>query len=131
MKINKTANTNLEKIILDYLESLDAPELITKINSSDKDIPDAVSYCAEQCRQKATKHGSYSAYGGTDAELFGMVVHYFEEDSIKKGSVSVPKNVKVVASTPKPKAEAPKVEKPKPAPKVVKDDQLEGQLSLF
>lgn len=127
MKVNKTANTEAEKRVLEYLEGLDAPELITKINSSSKDIPDALSYCKAKAKQRA-QNGCACI---EDTEVFGWVVHYFEEDSISKGATPKgPVRERIEVKT-EPKKPALKVEKPKPAPKVVKDDQLEGQLSLF
>ena len=127
MKINKTANTEAEKRVLEYLEGLDAPELITKINSSSKDIPDALSYCKGLAKSRAQSGCACIE----DTEVFGWVVHYFEEDSISKGATPKgPVRERIEVKT-EPKKEVPKVEKPKPVPKVVKDDQLEGQLSLF
>ena len=122
MAINKTARDETEKVILDYLNTLESPELIKKIQTTDKDIPDALEYVKNQVKSRA-KHGCAMV---TDQEVFGMIIHYFEEDSIAKGSA--PKT-KAVVTTSAPKKEQPKVEKPKVISTASKE--IEGQLSLF
>ena len=125
MTVNKTARNETEKRILAYLEGLDAPELIRKINSTDKDIPDAVAYVKSQVKHRA-ENGCAMV---EDSEVFGMVVHYFEEDSIRKGNTPVVnKKIEVVknASYDKKPKEQPKPIKPK-----VVSNEIEGQLSLF
>ena len=126
MTVNKTARDETERVILEYLEGLDSPELIRKINSTDKDIPDALSYVKEQVRSRA-QNGCAMV---SDQEVFGMVIHYFEEDSIQKGMVREVKKdrievVKNASYDKKPK------EQPKPVKPKVITNEIEGQLSLF
>ncbi len=120
MKVNKTANSEAEKRILEYLEGLDSPELIRKINATDKDIPDALNYVKNQVRSRAVN----GCAAVEDVEVFGMVIHYFEEDSIKKGT-SPAKSNRIEIKTQKPKEEKPK------AVAVQKTNDLAGQMSLF
>ena len=120
MKVNKTANSEAERRILEYLEGLDSPELIRKINATDKDIPDALKYVKNQVRSRAV-NGCATV---EDAEVFGMIIHYFEEDSIKKGT-SPTKSNRIEIKTQKPKEEKPK------AAAVQKTNDLAGQMSLF
>ena len=115
MKVNKTANNQAEQRVLEYLESLDSPELIRKINATDKDIPDALNYVKNQVRSRAVN----GCAAVEDVEVFGMIIHYFEEDSIKKGTSPVKSN-RIEIKTQKPKAAA-----------VQKSNDLAGQMSLF
>jgi hypothetical protein len=110
MKVNKTANTEAEKRVLEYLEGLDAPELITKINSSSKDIPDALSYCKGLAKSRAQSGCACIE----DTEVFGWVVHYFEEDSISKGATPKgPVRERIEVKT-EPRKEVPKVKSRSP-----------------
>ena len=120
MKINKTANNQVEQRVLEYLESLDSPELIRKINATDKDIPDALNYVKNQVRSRAVN----GCAAVEDVEVYGMIIHYFEEDSIKKGT-SPAKSNRIEIKTQKPKEEKPK------AAAVQKTNDLAGQMSLF
>ena len=120
MKVNKKANSEAEKRNLEYLEGLDSPELIRKINATDKDIPDALNYVKNQVRSRAVN----GCAAVEDVEVFGMVIHYFEEDSIKKGT-SPAKSNRIEIKTQKPKEEKPK------AAAVQKSNDLAGQMSLF
>ena len=122
MTINKSANNETEQRVLTYLESLDNPQLIKKINSTDKGIPDALDYVKAQVRSRA-KNGCAVV---EDQEVFGMIIHYFEEDSIKKGNTTVEKkHIEVVKTKPSTSTEKPK------AAAVQKTNDLEGQMSLF
>ena len=121
MKTKLTASNTYEQVVLDYIESLDAPELIEKINAGDKGLSDCMSYVKSQAKSKAVNGCAVL----TDQEVFGMAVHYFEEDSIKKGATpSAPK----VKAEPK-QIEKPKTEKPK-APVIAKSNDIEGQMSF-
>ena len=121
MKTKLTASNAYEQVVLDYIESLDAPELIEKINAGDKGLSDCMSYVKTQARSKAVNGCAVL----TDQEVFGMAVHYFEEDSIKKGATP---------SAPKAKAEPKQIEKPKTekpkAPVIAKSNDIEGQMSF-
>lgn len=122
MKVNKTANNQAEQRVLEYLESLDSPELIRKINATDKDIPDALNYVKNQVRSRAVN----GCAAVEDVEVFGMIIHYFEEDSIKKGNITVEKKrIEVVKTKPSTSTEKPK------AAAVQKSNDLAGQMSLF
>ena len=118
MKTKLTASNAYEQVVLDYIESLDAPELIEKINAGDKGLSDCMSYVKSQAKSKAVNGCAIL----TDQEVFGMAVHYFEEDSIKKGATpSVKAELKQIKK--------PKTEKPK-APVIAKSNDIEGQMSF-
>ena len=122
MKTKLTASNAYEQVVLNYIESLDAPELIEKINAGDKGLSDCMSYVKTQARSKAVNGCAVL----TDQEVFGMAVHYFEEDSIKKGATQSASKFKV---EPKKQIENQKVEKPK-APVIAKSNDIEGQMSF-
>ena len=116
------AEGSFQSAILNYINSLNAPELMKKIADGEKNIADCCSYIISEMRKKAKNNVTVAE----DQEVFGLAVHYFEEDSIKKGSASVSNaiNKAIVATSPK------KEEKPKAAA-VQKTTDLEGQMSLF
>lgn len=115
-----TAEGSFQSAILNYINSLNAPELMKKIADGEKNIADCCSYIISEMRKKAKNNVTVAE----NQEVFGLAVHYFEEDSIKKCSSSV-SNARVFCAT-SPKKE----EKPKAAA-VQKTNNLEGQMSLF
>lgn len=122
-----TAKTELQQIVLDYLTSEASPELMEKIQNGTKGLDDMEHYIIKEMRKKQQKGVAYC----TDKTLFGMAVHYFEEDSIKKeassgGNYSVSKVTKPSVNKPQEnkKAQA-------KAAAVLNTGQIEGQLSLF
>lgn len=99
------------------------------LKKPNKNIDDCLTYILNQVKASGCN-------GFADDEIFGMAVHYYDEDDIIVGK---PVNGTVVvnhSATNKPKEKVDKVEKPKeqdkPAkqPKVVKMDTSK-QVSLF
>ena len=120
--IEKTTN-GTEKAILEYLDKNASSELREKIQNSNKDIKDCIQYIASEVKAKAV--GGCACV--TDAEVFGLAVHYFEEDSIgvfagHSGLVGTTTSSQKVESKPEKKEAAKKVEK--------KESGVE-QLSMF
>ena len=120
-----------EKIVAEYIDANASDILVEKINNSDKGMSDCWSFIVKQAKDKAGKH---DAVGVAAMEVFGWAIHYFEEDSIKKGDT--PKieakvetvkedNVAAVAKEP---IKIVKVEK---KPKEPKSDMLPGQMTIF
>lgn len=101
----------------------------------------SVEECCKYILQEARKRGT--AVAMTDEEVYGMAVHYYDEDSIKVTGATPQAKVTTPQTTPvaKPKSnipnlfEQPKVQEPvktKPQPKVEKKKQAEEmQFSLF
>lgn len=105
----------------------------------------SIEECCKYILQEVRKKGN--AVFMEDAEVYGMAVHYYDEDSIKvdqptpKVKVSVPTKSQpkaesksnVVDLFSKPKTEPMTEEKPQPKakPQTKKEKALEGQLSLF
>ena len=118
---NLKAEGDFQNAILEYLNTVEDEVFIQKVNSGDKDLESFERWIRQEMK-KRVKDGCAIA---KDQEIFGLAMHYFEEDGIPKATVKIP--AKVVMSE-KP-VEKPKVEKPK-AIKTSSSVDLEGQLSL-
>ena len=123
------AEGQFQEIILAYLNTIEDEVFIEKVNSGDKDLDDCENFIYNEMRKKAVHSRAFA----TDQEVFGLAVHYFEEDGIPKTKQSggVVKTVKVdshkseeLKPRPEPKVEKPKKVKPKAAA------ELEGQMSF-
>lgn len=119
MSDNLTAE---ERIIAEYIEANASDVLVEKINSGDKGIKDCWNFIIDQAKEKAN---GQSGIGIADSVVFGWAIHYFEEDSIKKGETPKVK-VEVKAVEPKKVEKKPdkKAEKPK-------EELLPGQMTIF
>lgn len=118
MKLALTAKGNVEETILKYLEDNASEELAKKISESKKTLSGCINFIKGEARKQAS--------GGcamlTDQEVFGLAIHYFEEESISENKVAtVPATVKHTEPE-KPKQEI---------KKAVTTTQLEGQMSMF
>lgn len=130
-ELNLIANTNEEKMVLEYLQDNASDVLADKINNgvhvekddkhliSKKTLKGFMTYACEEAR-KISEVGAKSACIKDDV-VYGWSIHYFEEDSIietlynEDGTEYIP---------PRPKVES------KPyVPKPVKKEQ--EQISLF
>lgn len=105
-----------EQIIFDYVQVNASEVLKEKIEKSGKGIKDCLSYISSEVRNRAVNNCACVS----DQEVFGMAMHYFEEDSIEKGTV--PKTEAKVETSKS-------VEKPKPQKKEKK--VCDGQMSMF
>lgn len=120
---NLKAEGDFQNAILEYLNTVDDAVFIEKVNTGNKDLESFESWIRQEMRKRAK--GGYAI--ASDKEIFGLAVHYFEEDGIPKTTVKIPAKV-VKAETAK-QIEKPKVEKPKVI-KTSSSVDLEGQLSL-
>lgn len=116
--ITLEAKGDFQKAIKKHLEENALPALIEKINSGNKTLNDCQSYIYSEMRKRA--QGGVAV--ATDQEIYGIAIHYFEEDSIK------PSNVKINATV---RVSEPKKEPVKAAVVKPSNGQIEGQLSLF
>ena len=118
--------TTEERIIAEYIEENASDVLVEKINSGDKGIADCWSYiyrCAEnEAKEKKTLCLA-------DAVVFGWAIHYFEEDSIKKGTVPE-KAPKAAAPQKVVKVAVPKKEGPKKV-EHEKVKEIPGQMTIL
>lgn len=115
--LNLKAETNNEKIILDYLNKNASEQLKEKINSGKKTLAQCWSYIISEARKLAKNNCACV----DDATVFGWAIHFFEEDSIKAEKFPVNSEVKTVKTTTK------QIKK-KEVPKVTENS---SQLSLF
>jgi len=104
----KAANPT-EKKVLDYITENASPTLIAKINDGIKTIKGALAYAKAEAHKQAEAGASFAMV--EDSVVFGWIIHYFEEDSIKeaknaKPAVRTPGKAKAVKQPAKP------VEKP-------------------
>ena len=120
-----------ERIVAEYIDANASEVLVKKINKSNKGISDCWNFIISQAKAKAGKN---KAVGVADSEVFGWAIHYFEEDSIKKGDtpkieakVETVKEDKVAAVAKEP-VKIVKVEK---KPKEPKSDMIPGQMTIL
>ena len=119
-------NNSGEKGIYDYIIANCTNELFGKIKKQQKNISDAVQFVMDEISERARKvsENNYSSLMLSDEEVFGIVIHYFEEESIEKATIGQVKNYvgKVAAS--KPKKNKTKTAKPKKTePKEIKPEE--------
>ena len=117
-RFNLKANNKYEEILLKYIEDNASDSLAEKIKTSNKTLTSCWAFIKESVREKAV-NGCVMV---EDKEVFGLAMHYFEEDDIKAPEVKVEAPVKKV----EPKKPEPKKPEPKKA-----DTGLSGQMSLF
>lgn len=123
------AKSAYEKALADYLVENASETLQERINASDKTIAGCGRYIINEARKRAN---GASCLPMTDAEVFGLVLHYFEEDSIKESEVgkvtAKVKTSKAVQEETKPEPEPEPAPKPEPKPR---KGILENQISIF
>jgi len=132
-KLNLQANTDNEKIILEYLQDAISETFVDRINNgvtvevdgkqliSKKTLSSFMDYAYEQAKEQAEKGTKYACIQSDI--VFGWALHYFEEDSIQ-GTLYNPDGS--LYEPPKPKIEAKPYIPPKPV-----ENPKSNQLSLF
>lgn len=75
-----TASDEGERRILEHLEANASDALVEKIRASGRTLRDAVDYCATQAKPRARHNAAYVC----ETEVFGWVVHYFEDVAAAK-----------------------------------------------
>lgn len=78
----------------------------------------SISQCCDYIMGEAKKRGN--AVAMTDDEVFGLAVHYYDEDNIKVNKVSGSYKVSAPASTPAPKVELTEEDKKKAREEAIK-----------
>ena len=114
-------NTSFEEIIRDYLnnEAKNDPAFADKWDKRKANDNDAVKGCCSYIMAEAKKKAQNGCTVMTDAEVFGLAIHYIQEDIKAPEKKVTPAKVTYVAPTPIP------VVKPK---KVKEEDMM---MSLF
>ena len=128
MKIKQEPKNQNEKIVLKYLENNASDTLIEKINNGKKTLQGCWSFIVSEAKKQAINGCACIS----DDIVFGWAIHYFEEDSIKEGSI-LKQNVKTVTTQEKkPKQEEKlKVEKKVVAKEKQDKSVIKGQISIF
>jgi hypothetical protein len=119
------ATDAFKTVISDHLLALAIkdPLFAATLEKKNKNIDDCVTYIMNQVKSSGRN-------GYADAEVFGMAVHYYDEDDIKVGapiSGKVVVNHSLAATTAPASAPRPVVPKPKPT----KKQMIVNQPSLF
>lgn len=78
-RLNLTATSRQEKIVLAHLDENVSDVLAEKINGGDKTLQQCWSYITAEAR-KLAQNGCACI---EDVKVFGWAVHFFEEDEIK------------------------------------------------
>lgn len=94
MRINITAENNIQKVILDYLEENASDVLVNKINNgveiekdgkkliNKKTLKGFWNYATNEAQKMSEKGARIAAV--EDTIVFGWAIHYFEEDTIEE-----------------------------------------------
>ena len=122
--VTLAANNEFQELLLAHLNTLTNPAVIIKINNGKKTLDGCQSFITNEMR-KRQKNGVAVA---SDDEVYGLAVHYFQEDEIPESEVKhhTPVKSRVVDIS---KSEREKWNKAADVKK--SDGQIEGQLSLF
>lgn len=111
--VNLSADNPTEQRVLDYLNENASEVLAEKINGGKKTLAGALRYAKGEAQKQAA---GASCICIDDATVFGWIIHFFEEDSIKEPSkepaARVPAGVKKAKPKKKAKAKAEALPKP-------------------
>ena len=120
------ATDQFQTIIQEYLNNRAVEDTLfaETLKKPNKNIKDCITYILNEVKKSGRQ-------GFADDEIFGMAVHYYDEDEIKVGSAVT--NVKIVTNkSDKGKSkEAKKEEAAEPKKKSKKEILQESQISLF
>lgn len=130
-----------EVAVYNYVIDNCSDELFEKVKKSGKNIADAIQFVMSEVKNRAVNKCAMVS----DEEVFGLIIHYFEEESIKKNNSVVGKAAtnkkELKEDTEDGEEEAPKVkakpkakQKEKAKPETKKDDNANKayeQTSLF
>lgn len=131
-RLNLTANTDNQKLVLAYLEENASDSLVERINTKWKSLDDCWRYIVSRARRLAKNNCACIS----DTEVFGWAVHFFEEEGNMAGEkiekpVNTGSSAKVIPFDPV-KPAAPKVEEKKPEQKKTKKSyDIDGQIDMF
>lgn len=139
MKLNLTATTNINKVILNYLENNVTEELANKINNgveiekngikliNKKTLDGFINYATNEAKKLAEKNATSAVV--QDDIVYGWAIHYFEEDSIEENLYNLDGTK---YEEPKPvRQEKVKTAKPVEEVRAKTKQERAGQLSFF
>ena len=120
MELKLEAKNQFQTIVLEHLKQVVSEELAKKINNGKKTLDGCYKYIVGEAKKRQENQCTVM----TDEEVFGLSIHYFEEDEIEEDKTAPePAAIIKTSESAKPKAEAKK--------EVPKKEELQPQLSLF
>lgn len=115
MELKLEAKTQFETIILEHLTQVVSEQLADKINGGKKTLDGCYRYIVSEAKKRQENGCAVMS----SEEVFGLTIHYFEEDEIIEEEVKTKAPTAVVSHSKPVKETKPKQEEPQP------------QLSLF
>jgi FMN-dependent NADH-azoreductase len=120
---------NFKQVIQEYVDNFakENPTFAVKMQNESKNIDDCITYIITQVQ--ASKRNGF-----TDDEVFGMAIHYFEEEKVFVGkqvdTMVVVNRIMENQNKPTESNHVP-VQRQKPASKKQVEQVQQGQISLF
>lgn len=143
-ELQKTQNPAVKRIGNYLIERAKTdPSVANNLKKEKKSLNECWDYVLSEVAKTMYRSGNFGCAAGDDEELFGLAVHYYDEDDIKfepfKGAKVVDmskqqQDKKVESKEQKAKEEQPLKEVKQNRVKTVKkhkSDPVDGQLSLF
>lgn len=143
-ELKKTQNPAVKRIGNYLMERAKTdPSVANNLKKEKKSLEECWDYVLSEVAKTMYRSGNFGCAAGDDEELFGLAVHYYDEDDIKfepfKGAKVVDmskqkQDKKVESKEQKAKEEQPLKEVKQNRVKTVKkhkSDPVDGQLSLF
>ncbi len=89
-ELKEDYNSEYQNRIREYIIANASPELSEKILASKKNIPDCFLFVLNTIQEEYVKlKGRTSGgYAVPDAKVYGLAIHYFEEDEIEAGTTT-------------------------------------------
>lgn len=143
-ELKKTQNPAVKRIGNYLMERAKTdPSVANNLKKEKKSLEECWDYVLSEVAKTMYRSGNFGCAAGDDEELFGLAVHYYDEDDIKFEPFESAKVVDMSKQEHDKKAEAPKEEKAEveqhlkevrnrvKTVKKHKSDPVDGQLSLF
>lgn len=143
-ELKKTQNPAVKRIGNYLMERAKTdPSVANNLKKEKKSLNECWDYVLSEVAKTMYRSGNFGCAAGDDEELFGLAVHYYDEDDIKfepfKGAKVVDmskqqQDKKVESKEQKAKEEQPLKEVKQNRVKTIKkhkSDPVDGQLSLF
>lgn len=142
-ELQKTQNPAVKRIGNYLMERAKTdPSVANNLKKEKKSLNECWDYVLSEIAKKMYRDGNFGCAAGDDEELFGLAVHYYDEDDIKFDPFKVAKGVdmskqeqdKKVESKEEKAEENQPLKEAKNRVKTVKkhkSDPADGQLSLF
>lgn len=107
------------------------PSVAANLKKEKKSLAECWKYIMGEAFAKAKRNGSTRNSYLTDNEVYGMAIHYYDEDNIKINPLNGVKSTKTEASKETSESEVKKKVEKRAKQNKKKNDLIEGQMSLF